>query len=57
MAGIRITEDSRVPWENWWERSGKRLSAAAADIRGISAVMIDTATMPCAIMKIKKALL
>ena len=58
MAGTRTTAVSRVPERELRDqvaRGGR--SAAAADIRGISAVMIETATMPWAIMKIRNALL
>ena len=57
VAGTRITADSRVPRDSWAATSRYRCSAANADMRGSSAVMIETATMPCAIMKMRYALL
>ncbi len=47
----------RVPRHRSLVKSANRASAAAALIRGISAVMIETAMMPCAIISSRKTLL
>ena len=47
----------RVPRDRSAVTSWNRFSAAAALIRGISAVMIETAMMPCAIISSRNTLL
>ena len=55
--GASSAETVRVPRARSATTSAYRPSAAAAAIRGISAVMIETATMPCAIINSRKTLL
>ncbi len=53
LIGTSRNEAMRMPPERWSASSAQRRSSAARVMRGMIAVMTETATMPCAIIIIR----